>query len=89
MKTLATASIAALVAIVGFSTLPVFATSDSDNTVHGFWEFSLQSSLRDRGVDASRVEEWGGLIRAFVQNPDGSTSMQLFDPTTLQPVSRG
>ncbi len=86
MKTLATASLATLVAIVGFSAAPAFA---SDDTVHGYWEFSLQGSLRDRGVNASRVEEWGGLIRAFVQNPDGSTSMQFFDPATLQRVSRG
>ena len=85
MKTYTTASVIALAAMLGLSTLPASA---SDSTVHGYWEFSLESALSDRGVDATRVEEWGGLIRAFVRSPDGSTSMQFFDPDTLQQVSR-
>jgi hypothetical protein len=88
MKTFTTASVVAFAAILGLSTMPSSASGDSDRTIHSHWEFSLENALRDRGVATARVEEWGSLIRAFVQNPDGSTSMQFFDPDTLQQVSR-
>jgi hypothetical protein len=41
--------------------------------------------LQDRGVDASSVEQWNGLIRAYVVI-DGRQVMQYFDPDTLAPV---
>ncbi len=42
--------------------------------------------LRQRGVDATRAEMWGGCIRAFVRKPGGGEEMQLFHPDTFAPV---
>jgi len=41
--------------------------------------------LQDRGIAATAVEQWNGLIRAYVE-VDGSQIMQYFDPDTLAPV---
>ncbi|MGB3339647.1 MAG: PepSY domain-containing protein [Devosia sp.] len=41
--------------------------------------------LQDRGVDASSVEQWNGLIRAYVVI-NGNQVMQYFDPDTLAQV---
>lgn len=40
--------------------------------------------LREHGVDAVRVEEWSGCLRAYVPQPDGTDQMQFFDPSTFQ-----
>jgi len=48
---------------------------------------SILVSLQQQGVNATDVEEWGDLVRAFVTNPDGTQSMQLFTAGSLQPVS--
>jgi hypothetical protein len=42
--------------------------------------------LRQRGYDVDGVESWGGCIKAFVNEPDGSSHIGLFDPDTLQPL---
>lgn len=42
--------------------------------------------LRQRGVDATRVERWNGCIRAFVRKADGGEEMQFFEPGTYRPV---
>lgn len=47
----------------------------------------IQTKLNDRGVEAVRVEEWGGLIRAYVAQPEGGTKMQFFEPITLERVN--
>ena len=41
--------------------------------------------LQQQGVDATSVEEWNGLVRAYVRL-DGREVMQYFDPDTLAPV---
>ena len=46
---------------------------------------SVLRRLQDRGVDASSVEQWNGLIRAYVQI-DGNQVMQYFGPDTLAQV---
>ena len=38
------------------------------------------TELRQRGVDAVRVERWGNCVRAFVRLPDGTEEMQFFNP---------
>ncbi len=81
MKTL---SITTLVAIAGFTALPTLAMADT--TIHGRDEFALEAALLDRGVATERLEEWGGYVRAWVPNGAGGTSMQFFDPDTLQQV---
>lgn len=45
-----------------------------------------QDLLRGRGIDAVRTEMWGGCIRAWVRQPDGSEQMQFFEPLTLRRV---
>ena len=42
--------------------------------------------LQQQGVPATSVEEWNGLIRAYVE-VDGGQVMQYFDADTLAPVS--
>ena len=44
--------------------------------------------LRQRGYDVDGVESWGGCIKAFVNEPDGSSHIGLFDPDTLEPLSK-
>lgn len=43
--------------------------------------------LRRMGVDATRVEMWGGCVRAFVRKAGGGEEMQFFHPDTLERVT--
>jgi hypothetical protein len=88
MKMLSTAAITSVVALVGLSIVPTFADEyETMDTIGGRSTFAIESALRDRGMITSGVEEWGGLIRAWVPNANGGTSMLFFDADTLQPVS--
>jgi hypothetical protein len=40
--------------------------------------------LREAGVPAVSVERWNGCLRAFVEQPDGSKSMEIYDPASLR-----
>lgn len=84
-------SIATILAVACFSVLPTLADDSDTVTIHGRSAFAIESALRDRGVVTSGVEAWGGLIRAWVPNGSGGTTMQFFDADTLQPatLSRG
>ena len=42
--------------------------------------------LRQRGVDATRVERWNGCIRAFVRQAGGGETMMFFEPGTYREV---
>ena len=42
--------------------------------------------LQQQGVAATSVEEWNGLVRAYVE-VDGGQVMQYFDADTLAPVN--
>lgn len=44
-------------------------------------------NLQAEGVNATSVEEWGDLVRAYVVQADGTKTMQFFTPVTLQPVA--
>ena len=48
---------------------------------------SVVLDLRAKGINATEVEEWGGLIRAFVTSENGAQTMQLFTPGTLTQVN--
>lgn len=48
-------------------------------------QFDLMN-LRRLGVDATRVERWGGCLRAFVRKPEGGEEMQYFEPGTYRRV---
>ncbi|KKC34028.1 hypothetical protein [Devosia psychrophila] len=86
-----TFSIATIAAVVALTIVPSFAAEyDNENdTIVGRSKTLVEVALRERGVVTSGLEEWGGLIRAWVPNEDGGTSMQFFDADTLQPVSPG
>lgn len=43
--------------------------------------------LQSKGVKASRVDQWGACVQAFVTNANGSQSIELFTPYTLVPVT--
>lgn len=80
--------LAAIVTVIGIGVLPTFADqAEDDNTIHGRSPFALEADLRERGVIVSAVEEWGGLIRAWVPNGDGGVAMVFFDADSLQRVS--
>jgi hypothetical protein len=42
--------------------------------------------LRSKGIPVTRSEIWGGCIRAFVKQPDGSEQMEFYEPTSFQRV---
>ena len=89
MKTL---SVVTVLALVGLSAIPAFAASEREgerDTVHGKPTYGLERSLRDRGIVTVGFEEWGGLIRAWVPNGQGGTSMVFLDPDTLELVTPG
>lgn len=52
----------------------------------GTWDADATlSRLQARGINASSVEQWNGLVRAFVE-VDGRQVMQYFDADTIAPV---
>jgi hypothetical protein len=85
--------------LVGLAT-PTFAASISscqdevsDNADHGAGQYSsfvdqdstaLIAALKDKGVNATDISDWGGCLRADVVRKDGRTAMEFFDPDTLQ-----
>lgn len=42
--------------------------------------------LKEKGVNASDIREWGGCIQAFVTNASGVTHLAYFDPLTLKEI---
>lgn len=86
MKTL---SIVTVLALVGLTAVPAFAAENELGTVHDKPTIALERSLRDRGIVTAGFEEWGALIRAWVPNGKGGTSMVFLDPDTLEPVTPG
>lgn len=92
-------SIIALVAVASMASVaaPAFAFTDTGSTAGVFGEGSAEhrewmadtilSRLQQQGVPATAVEEWGGLVRAYVTQPDGTQAMQFFAPDTLAPAT--
>ena len=81
----------ATAALVAGAALPAFANtgSISDDTFYSTDEVDSDYTLlrlKEKGIDAVSVEEWNGLVRAFVTQDDGREVMQLFDADTLTPV---
>lgn len=89
-----------LLALVAIGTLagaaaPVFADSSDPGYAFGAGSSDLRSlhadqllqRLHEKGIQASAVEEWGDLVRAYVIGDDGKTRMEYFRPDTLQRVS--
>jgi hypothetical protein len=88
IKTTVIALVAA-VSLAGFAA-PAFADTafgDGSPEMREFAANSILSRLQQQGVNASSVEEWGDLVRAYVTLDDGSQVMQFFTAGSLQPVS--
>jgi len=47
---------------------------------------AIIAALKQQGINATDVEQWGDYVRAFVVKDDGSISMQLFEQDRLKPV---
>tara|TARA_R110000765_G_C18460778_1_gene549738 strand:- start:25 stop:294 length:270 start_codon:yes stop_codon:yes gene_type:complete len=76
------------VAILG-TTMPAWANASGDSyDVLDDNSSTIISVLREQGIDATAVEDWGDQVRAFVRLKDGSEVMQYFDLDTLPPVKR-
>lgn len=64
-----------------------FATEQQDLSDYETATQLILVRLQEKGINATAVEDWGGLIRAFVTQEDGRQVMQLFTPDTLEPVA--
>ncbi|MDR3476174.1 MAG: hypothetical protein P4M09_31405 [Devosia sp.] len=40
--------------------------------------------LRRMGYNVDQVEDWGGCVKAIVDEPDGHSHIMFFDPDTLE-----
>ena len=80
----ATASIAGAT-VPAFADYSVFG-DDSSTEMRDFTADSIVAQLREKGVNATSVEDWSGLIRAYVTLEDGTQTMQFFTPGSLEQV---
>ena len=91
-------SILALVTVAALGSIaaPAFADSDesaNDSLNTGSFEAresvadSILVRLQQQGVEATEVEAWGGLVRAYVTQPDGTVAMQYFAADSLKPAT--
>ena len=78
-------SAVALPAYAGTGIVPIFGTGDNDD--QDWVASTIVNRLNEQGVNASSVENWGGLIRAYVTLEDGTEVMQFFTPGSLDQVS--
>lgn len=58
---------------------------DSQRDFSTFRSDAILRALQDRGINATSVEPWGGLIRAYVQTDHGIV-MEFFNPGSLTPA---
>jgi type III secretory pathway lipoprotein EscJ len=58
--------------------------NDREQTINGRSHQTIISILQQKGIDAERVEEWGGVIRVDTHKADGSNAFILIDKNTLQ-----
>jgi hypothetical protein len=87
-------AIIALVAVAAMGSVaaPAFAEAGvSNDTNHADGNYlntdAVLARLHEQGVNATSVEHWGTLLRAFVTQADGTQVSQLFTPDTLKPVT--
>lgn len=78
------------VAAISGAAAPAFAYSlaeDHESTDAYFSHRDVLARLHEQGIEATSVESWGGLIRAFVKQDNGTVKQEFFAPITLAPVS--
>lgn len=87
-------TVLALVAVAAFAGVaaPSFANdsvfgNDSTPEMRDFMKDSIESQLRQKGINVSDVEDWSGLIRAYVTLEDGTQTMQFFKAGSLEQVT--
>ena len=84
-------ALVAAVALAGVAAPAFAATSvfgdDSTPEMREFMADSVVTQLRQQGVNVSGVEDWSGLIRAYVTLEDGTQTMQFYTPGSLEQVS--
>lgn len=87
-------TVIALVAVAAFAgaAAPAFANEsvfgdDSTVEMREFMQDSVVAQLRQQGVNVSDVEDWSGLIRAYVTLEDGTQAMQFYTPGSLEQVT--
>jgi hypothetical protein len=86
MNKISLSVLAALVAVAGLAT-PVLAQSSGTSTSDkSFDDEAVLQQLRDRGVPATNVQEWGDKLQATITLADGSSSFAYFEPDTLRPI---
>ncbi|UJW86277.1 hypothetical protein [Devosia sp. SL43] len=93
---LATMGLVAAMVVAPMPAWAAFCTNEGpmapqtfDNEGKLMTDVELQKSmdrqrLRAAGVPAVTVERWNGCLRAFVEQPDGSKSMEIYDPASLR-----
>ncbi len=77
------AAVATSIALLALPAQAEQSSTDNNTKIFNHEEAAVLGALTSRGLDVSGVEEWGGLIRAFVVDADGSTTMQFFDKSDL------
>ncbi len=68
------------------------ATADNhgDNTFEqsiAMQSDAIMAGLRQKGINATDITDWGGCVKADVVQKNGHTAMEFFDPSTLQRLS--
>ncbi|MCR6671011.1 hypothetical protein [Devosia ginsengisoli] len=90
----AAASLAGIAVPTFAAAAPVIESESGVDTVFGggtpemraFMADSVLAQLQQQGVNATSVEDWSGLIRAYVTLDDGTQTMQFFKPGSLEQV---
>jgi hypothetical protein len=73
-------------ALIGVS--PVSTAAFADTEIFARPESLVLNELKQEGITADRVEEWGNYVLAFVTNDDGTTSLMLLDGETYAPANQ-
>jgi hypothetical protein len=84
LAALATLAGAAAPALAETNTNDVFGPGNAE--YQQFMEQHVLNELRAKGIDAVSVDQWGGLIQAFVTAENGQQRIEYFTPDTLAPV---
>ena len=81
-------SIGAVLALLASANAMANASLLSEDTeINGRSTASIIATLAEQDIRASRVEEWGGMIRVDTDDKSGANHVLFVDKNTLRPVS--
>lgn len=90
----AAASVAGVAVPAFAASAPEISVTESDTAfgtgsveMRDFIASSVLNRLQEKGINATAVEDWSGLIRAYVTLEDGTQTMQFFTPGSLEQVT--